>query len=105
MRGGRCALRGRLLGVIRVLVIRVPGGRAGRGRVVGPDVVLAAGSATSYAISATGDVYAWGVGHVGQVGDGHARTAVTSVVVATGAASISATANNVVISFPRKLRP
>jgi hypothetical protein len=30
---------------------------------------------------------------------------VTSVVVATGAASISATANNVVISVPRKLRP
>ena len=66
---------------------------------------LATGSATSYAISATGDVYAWGVGHVGQVGDGHTRTAVTSVVVATGAASISATANNVVISVPRKLRP
>ena len=40
MRGGRCALRGRLLGVVRVLAIRVPGGRAGRGRVVGPGVVL-----------------------------------------------------------------
>lgn len=66
---------------------------------------LAIGAATSYAISATGGVYAWGVGHVGQVGDGHSRTAVTSVVVATGAASISATANNVVISVPRKLRP
>jgi alpha-tubulin suppressor-like RCC1 family protein len=65
---------------------------------------LATGSATSYAISTTGDVYAWGVGHVGQVGDGHTRTAVTSVVVATGAASISATANNVVISVPRKMR-
>ena len=61
---------------------------------------LASGSATSYAISTTGSVYAWGVGHVGQVGDGHTRTAVTSVVVATGAASISATANNVVISLP-----
>jgi alpha-tubulin suppressor-like RCC1 family protein len=65
---------------------------------------LATGSATSYAISTTGDVYAWGVGHVGQVGDGRTRTAVTSVVVATGAASISATANNVVISVPRKTR-
>ncbi len=62
---------------------------------------LATGSATSYAISATGDVYAWGVGHVGQVGDGHTRTAVTAVIVATGAASLSATANNVVISVPR----
>jgi alpha-tubulin suppressor-like RCC1 family protein len=65
---------------------------------------LASGSATSYAISTTGIVYAWGVGHVGQVGDGHTRTAVTSVVVATGAASISATANNVVISLPGSTR-
>ena len=65
---------------------------------------LASGSATSYAISATGDVYAWGVGHVGQVGDGHTRTAAIPVVVATGAASISATANNVLISVPRRTR-
>jgi alpha-tubulin suppressor-like RCC1 family protein len=65
---------------------------------------LASGSATSYAISTTGDVYAWGVGHVGQVGDGHTRTAAVPVVVATGAASISATANNVLISVPRKTR-
>jgi alpha-tubulin suppressor-like RCC1 family protein len=63
---------------------------------------LATGSATSYAISTTGRVYAWGVAHVGQVGDGHTRTAFTAVVVATGATSISATANNVVISVPRK---
>jgi alpha-tubulin suppressor-like RCC1 family protein len=63
---------------------------------------LASGSATSYAISATGKVYAWGVAHVGQVGDGHTRTVVTPVVVATGATMISATANNVVISVPRK---
>ena len=34
---------------------------------------LATGSATSYAISTTGKVYAWGVAHVGQVGDGHTR--------------------------------
>jgi hypothetical protein len=31
VRGGRCALRGRLLGVIRVLAIRVPGGPAAGG--------------------------------------------------------------------------
>jgi alpha-tubulin suppressor-like RCC1 family protein len=66
---------------------------------------LATGSATSYAVSTTGQVYAWGVAHVGQVGDGHTSTAATAVVVATGATSISATANNVVISVPRETRP
>ncbi len=65
---------------------------------------LASGSATSYAISSTGNVYSWGVGHVGQVGDGRTRTAVNAVAVAAGAVSISATANNVVISIPRAAR-
>jgi alpha-tubulin suppressor-like RCC1 family protein len=61
---------------------------------------LATGSATSYGLSTDGEVYAWGVSHVGQVGDGSTSTAVSAVVVASGAASISATANNVVISLP-----
>jgi alpha-tubulin suppressor-like RCC1 family protein len=63
---------------------------------------LATGSATGYALSTTGDVYAWGVSHVGQVGDGGTGTSATPVLVASGATLISATANNVVISVPRR---
>jgi alpha-tubulin suppressor-like RCC1 family protein len=59
---------------------------------------IATGSATSYAISTTGAVYAWGVGHLGQVGDGRMATARHPVQVASGATAISATANNVVVS-------
>ena len=64
---------------------------------------LATGSATSYAVSTTGQVYAWGVSHVGQVGDGLTSTAVASVPVADGATLISATANNVLISVPKRM--
>jgi alpha-tubulin suppressor-like RCC1 family protein len=61
---------------------------------------LATGSATSYAVSTAGAVYAWGASHVGQAGDGHTRTTVTPVLVTTGATAISSTANNVVINVP-----
>jgi alpha-tubulin suppressor-like RCC1 family protein len=62
---------------------------------------LATGSATSYAVSTTGKVYAWGVNFLGQVGDGLTSTALRPVLVGLGATSISATANDVVISVPR----
>ena len=61
---------------------------------------LATGSATSYAVSTTGKVYAWGASLAGQVGNGLTRTVMTPVLVASGAAAISSTANNVVISVP-----
>jgi alpha-tubulin suppressor-like RCC1 family protein len=57
---------------------------------------LASGGDTSYAISTTGDVYAWGGSHGGQVGDGKRTDAKTPVQVETGAALISATAADVV---------
>ena len=60
---------------------------------------IATGSATSYAISTTGAVYAWGVGFLGQVGDGRRAVARHPEQVASGAFAISATANNVVVSL------
>ncbi len=58
---------------------------------------LATGSATSYAISSTGDVYAWGVSYEGQLGDGYLSAALSPVMIASGATAISLTANNVLI--------
>ena len=65
---------------------------------------LSTGSATSYAISTTGQVYAWGVGYEGQLGDGHVSPALVPVLVASGASAISATANNVIINRPARPR-
>ncbi len=63
---------------------------------------LATGSATSYAVSATGKVYAWGTSFVGQVGNGLTSNAMSPVLIASGAALISSTANNVAVAIPRK---
>jgi len=58
---------------------------------------LATSGATSYAIATTGNVYAWGNGDAGQVGDGTESNALAPVLVASGAAGISATADDVAI--------
>lgn len=62
---------------------------------------LATGSATSYAISTTGNVYAWGVSHIGQLGDGLTSTADRPVLVASRATLISSTADNVLVVLAR----
>ena len=56
---------------------------------------LATSGATSYAISTSGDVYAWGASSQGQVGDGSRSAALTPVKVDSGATAISGTAADV----------
>jgi alpha-tubulin suppressor-like RCC1 family protein len=58
---------------------------------------LAASGSTSYGVSTTGAVYAWGGGKEGQIGDGATESRLTPVKVASGATGISATADDVVI--------
>jgi alpha-tubulin suppressor-like RCC1 family protein len=64
---------------------------------------LATGSATSYAVTTSGQVYAWGISFGGQVGNGTYRRARSPVLVASGVIAISATANNVLISVSKSL--
>jgi alpha-tubulin suppressor-like RCC1 family protein len=59
---------------------------------------LASSGGTSYAITTSREVYAWGEGDHGQIGNGIPWTAATPSLVAFGASVISATARNVVVS-------
>jgi alpha-tubulin suppressor-like RCC1 family protein len=59
---------------------------------------LASSGATSYGITTTGDVYAWGGGKEGQIGNGTIESSPTPVKVASGATGISATADDVLVS-------
>ena len=59
---------------------------------------LASGGATSYGITSSGDVYAWGYNKEGEVGDGSTKTAASPVEVDTGASLISSTAGNVTVA-------
>lgn len=58
---------------------------------------LASSGSTSYGITLTGDVYAWGGGKEGQIGNGTTVRQFTPVKVASGATGISATADDVLI--------
>ena len=62
---------------------------------------LATSGATSYGISAAGDVYAWGGGMEGQIGNGTTQSSLIPVKVASDAAGISATADDVLIAVTR----
>ena len=58
---------------------------------------LSSGGATSYAVSTSGDVYAWGNRSTGQLGDGKdTLRQLTPVKVESGVTQMSSTANNVV---------
>ncbi len=60
-------------------------------------VRLATGARTSYAVTSTGAVYAWGANGQGEVGDGVTTPEPVPVQVASGATQISSTALDVVI--------
>ena len=60
--------------------------------------VLATGGATSYALTGSGHVYAWGLGANGQIGNGKTVTESAPVMVDTGASMISTTANDVEVA-------
>jgi alpha-tubulin suppressor-like RCC1 family protein len=63
---------------------------------------LATGADTSYAVSTTGDVYAWGGYYAGQLGDGSTTPSRIPIMVLSGATPlISVTAGEVAVSVQR----
>jgi alpha-tubulin suppressor-like RCC1 family protein len=61
---------------------------------------VASGAITSYGVSAAGNVYAWGGGYAGALGDGSTRVARTPVKVESGASAlISATSDVVAVAL------
>jgi alpha-tubulin suppressor-like RCC1 family protein len=61
--------------------------------------LLASSGATSYGVTPAGNVYAWGAGGVGQIGNGTTADSLTPVKVASDATGISGTAFDVVIAI------
>jgi alpha-tubulin suppressor-like RCC1 family protein len=61
---------------------------------------LASGGYTSYAVTTTGDVYAWGYNGQGEVGNGTTKTATKPVLVDSGIGMISSTAGDVAVADP-----
>jgi alpha-tubulin suppressor-like RCC1 family protein len=59
---------------------------------------LATGGGSSYAVTASGGVYAWGQNSGGQIGNGGTATQKQPVLVDSGASMISSTANDVVVA-------
>jgi alpha-tubulin suppressor-like RCC1 family protein len=59
---------------------------------------VASSGGTSYGISKTGKVYAWGGGKEGQIGNGTTESSLIPVKVASGATGISATADDALIA-------
>jgi alpha-tubulin suppressor-like RCC1 family protein len=60
--------------------------------------LLASSGSTSYGVTPAGDVYSWGAGGAGQIGNGTTTGSLTPVKVAADATGISGTAFDVVIS-------
>lgn len=59
---------------------------------------LATGGGTSYAIDTQGNVWAWGWGAFGQLGNGKTKNSLVPIEVTTRASMVSSTANNVEVA-------